>query len=63
MYRDFVTDRIGRFAEAVSRKHAVDSTDSTDCGLGGRVHPHVRLIAAEHLAGNTTKPLIPAESH
>ena len=33
-----VADRIVRFAEAVSRENVVASTD---CGLGGRVHPQI----------------------
>jgi hypothetical protein len=35
---ELVTDRIVRFAEAVSRENVVASTD---CGPGGRVHPQI----------------------
>jgi hypothetical protein len=35
---ELVADRIVRFAEAVSRQNMVASTD---CGLGGRVHPQI----------------------
>ena len=35
---ELVADRIVRFAEAVSREKVVASTD---CGLGGRVHPQI----------------------
>ncbi len=35
---ELVADRIVRFAEAVSRENVVASTD---CGLGGRVHPQI----------------------
>jgi 5-methyltetrahydropteroyltriglutamate--homocysteine methyltransferase len=33
---ELVADRIARYAEAVGRENVVASTD---CGLGGRVHP------------------------
>jgi 5-methyltetrahydropteroyltriglutamate--homocysteine methyltransferase len=35
---ELLADRIVRFAEAVSRENVVASTD---CGLGGRVHPQI----------------------
>jgi 5-methyltetrahydropteroyltriglutamate--homocysteine methyltransferase len=35
---ELVADRIVRFAEAVGRENVVASTD---CGLGGRVHPQI----------------------
>jgi len=35
---ELVADRISRFAEAVGRDNVVASTD---CGLGGRVHPQI----------------------
>ena len=35
---ELVADRIGRYAEAVGRENVVASTD---CGLGGRVHPQI----------------------
>ena len=36
--RRLVADRIVRFAEAVGRENVIASTD---CGLGGRVHPQI----------------------
>ena len=35
---ELVADRIVRFAEAAGRENVVASTD---CGLGGRVHPQI----------------------
>jgi 5-methyltetrahydropteroyltriglutamate--homocysteine methyltransferase len=35
---ELVADRIARFADAVGRENVVASTD---CGLGGRVHPQI----------------------
>ena len=35
---ELIADRIVRFAEAVGRENVVASTD---CGLGGRVHPQI----------------------
>ena len=35
---ELVADRIVRYAEAVGRENVVASTD---CGLGGRVHPQI----------------------
>jgi 5-methyltetrahydropteroyltriglutamate--homocysteine methyltransferase len=35
---EVVADRICRFAEAVGRDNVIASTD---CGLGGRVHPQI----------------------
>jgi 5-methyltetrahydropteroyltriglutamate--homocysteine methyltransferase len=35
---ELVADRIARYAEAVGRENVVASTD---CGLGGRVHPQI----------------------
>ncbi len=35
---EVVADRIARFAEAVGRENVIASTD---CGLGGRVHPQI----------------------
>ena len=35
---ELVADRIVRFAEAVVRENVIASTD---CGLGGRIHPDI----------------------
>ena len=35
---ELVADRIIKFAEAVGRENVIASTD---CGLGGRVHPQI----------------------
>ena len=43
---ELVADPIVRFAEAVSRENVVASTD---CGLGGRVHPQVAWAKLESL--------------
>lgn len=37
---DLVADRIVRFAELVGRESVIASTD---CGLGGRVHPQIAV--------------------
>lgn len=37
---DLVADRIVRFAELVGRESVIASTD---CGLGGRVHPQIAI--------------------
>ena len=37
---ELVAERIGRFAKLVGRERVIASTD---CGLGGRVHPRHRL--------------------
>jgi 5-methyltetrahydropteroyltriglutamate--homocysteine methyltransferase len=44
---DLVADRIVRFAEAVGRENVIASTD---CGLGGRVHPQIAWAKLESLA-------------
>ena len=44
---ELVADRIVRFAEAVGRENVVASTD---CGLGGRVHPQIAWAKLEALA-------------
>ena len=44
---EIVADRICRFAEAVGRDKVVASTD---CGLGGRVHPQIAWAKLEALA-------------
>ncbi len=42
-----VADRIVRFAEGVGRENVIASTD---CGLGGRVHPQIAWAKLESLA-------------
>jgi 5-methyltetrahydropteroyltriglutamate--homocysteine methyltransferase len=44
---ELVADRIVRFAEAVGRDNVVASTD---CGLGGRVHPQIAWAKLDTLA-------------
>ncbi|MGH2857517.1 MAG: cobalamin-independent methionine synthase II family protein [Solirubrobacteraceae bacterium] len=44
---ELVADRIVRFAECVGRDHVIASTD---CGLGGRVHPQVAWAKLQTLA-------------
>ncbi len=44
---ELVAERIARFAEGVGRENVVASTD---CGLGGRVHPQVAWAKLESLA-------------
>jgi 5-methyltetrahydropteroyltriglutamate--homocysteine methyltransferase len=44
---EVVADRITRFAEVVGRENVVASTD---CGLGGRVHPQIAWAKLETLA-------------
>jgi 5-methyltetrahydropteroyltriglutamate--homocysteine methyltransferase len=44
---ELVADRIGHFAEAVGPEAVVASTD---CGLGGRVHPQIAWAKLESLA-------------
>jgi 5-methyltetrahydropteroyltriglutamate--homocysteine methyltransferase len=44
---ELVADRIVNFAEAVGRENVVASTD---CGLGGRVHPQIAWAKLEALA-------------
>lgn len=43
---ELVADRIVRFAEAVGRERVIASTD---CGLGGRVHPQIAWAKLEAL--------------
>jgi 5-methyltetrahydropteroyltriglutamate--homocysteine methyltransferase len=43
---DVVADRIVRFAEGVGRENVIASTD---CGLGGRVHPQIAWAKLESL--------------
>jgi 5-methyltetrahydropteroyltriglutamate--homocysteine methyltransferase len=42
-----VADRIVRFADAVGRENVIASTD---CGLGGRVHPQIAWAKLQSLA-------------
>jgi 5-methyltetrahydropteroyltriglutamate--homocysteine methyltransferase len=44
---ELVAERIARFAEGVGRENVIASTD---CGLGGRVHPQVAWAKLESLA-------------
>ena len=44
---ELVADRIVRFAEVVGRENVIASTD---CGLGGRVHPQIAWAKLEALA-------------
>ncbi|MEA9986446.1 MULTISPECIES: cobalamin-independent methionine synthase II family protein [Subtercola] len=44
---ELVADRIERFASVVGRERVVAATD---CGLGGRVHPHIAWAKLESLA-------------
>jgi hypothetical protein len=44
---ELVAERIGRFAGAVGRERVIASTD---CGLGGRVHPQIAWAKLESLA-------------
>ncbi len=54
---ELVADRIERFARLVGRENVIASTD---CGLGGRVHPQIALAKLESLgrgAGIATRRL------
>jgi 5-methyltetrahydropteroyltriglutamate--homocysteine methyltransferase len=44
---DLVADRIARFASLVGRERVIASTD---CGLGGRVHPEIAWAKLDALA-------------
>jgi 5-methyltetrahydropteroyltriglutamate--homocysteine methyltransferase len=44
---ELVADRIARFADAVGRENVIASTD---CGLGGRVHPQIAWAKLNTLA-------------
>ncbi len=44
---ELVADRIARFAEVVGRENVIASTD---CGLGGRVHPQIAWAKLDTLA-------------
>jgi 5-methyltetrahydropteroyltriglutamate--homocysteine methyltransferase len=44
---DLVAERIGRFAGIVGRERIIASTD---CGLGGRIHPDIAWAKLEALA-------------
>ena len=47
---ELVADRIVRFAEGVGRENVVASTD---CGLGGRVHPQIAWAKLAALSEGT----------
>jgi len=54
---ELVSDRIVRFAELVGRENVIASTD---CGLGGRVHPDIawaKLVALAQGAELASKQL------
>jgi 5-methyltetrahydropteroyltriglutamate--homocysteine methyltransferase len=44
---ELVAERIGRFADLVGRERVIASTD---CGLGGRIHPQIAWAKLEALA-------------
>ena len=44
---DLVAERIGRFADVVGKERVIASTD---CGLGGRIHPDIAWAKLEALA-------------
>jgi 5-methyltetrahydropteroyltriglutamate--homocysteine methyltransferase len=44
---ELIADRIIRFAEVVGRENIIASTD---CGLGGRVHPQIAWAKLSSLA-------------
>lgn len=44
---DLVAERITRFATRVGRDNVIASTD---CGLGGRIHPQIATAKLETLA-------------
>jgi 5-methyltetrahydropteroyltriglutamate--homocysteine methyltransferase len=44
---ELVAERIGRFAEVVGRENVIASTD---CGLGGRIHPQIAWAKLDTLA-------------
>lgn len=67
---ELIAQRIIRFAERVGRENVIASTD---CGLGGRIHPQIAnaklealaqgaALATEYLWGETTKQSNPALS-
>jgi 5-methyltetrahydropteroyltriglutamate--homocysteine methyltransferase len=49
---DLVAERIGRFASVVGRERVVASTD---CGLGGRVHPQIAWAKLESLVAGAAR--------
>ena len=54
---DLVAERIGRFADVVGKERVIASTD---CGLGGRIHPDIawaKLEALSHGAEIATRRL------
>jgi 5-methyltetrahydropteroyltriglutamate--homocysteine methyltransferase len=44
---ELVAERIGRFADVVGKERVIASTD---CGLGGRIHPDIAWAKLEALA-------------
>jgi 5-methyltetrahydropteroyltriglutamate--homocysteine methyltransferase len=44
---ELVAERIGRFARLVGRENVIASTD---CGLGGRIHPQIAWAKLEALS-------------
>jgi 5-methyltetrahydropteroyltriglutamate--homocysteine methyltransferase len=46
-HSDLVAERIGRFADVVGKERVIASTD---CGLGGRIHPDIAWAKLEALA-------------
>ncbi|MEO7123143.1 MAG: epoxyalkane--coenzyme M transferase, partial [Lacisediminihabitans sp.] len=44
---ELVAERIERFASVVGAENVIASTD---CGLGGRIHPHIAWAKLEALA-------------
>ena len=44
---DLVAERIGRFADVVGKERVIASTD---CGLGGRIHPDIAWAKLEALS-------------
>ena len=46
-HRELVAQRILRFANLVGRERVIASTD---CGLGGRIHPDIAFAKLEALA-------------
>jgi 5-methyltetrahydropteroyltriglutamate--homocysteine methyltransferase len=50
-HRDLVAQRIQRFADIVGRERVIASTD---CGMGGRIHPDIAWAKLEALAQGAT---------
>jgi len=49
---EVVADRIIRYAEAVGRENVIASTD---CGMGGRIHPQVAWAKLRALSAGATQ--------